>query len=115
MEGFAAVRSVVPSLRPTLTTRYQRSTILIGSDRRATIDVEVTGADPDGRAASLGEYVIVETKSAQAAGPLDRALWAMHLRPVTISKYGTLLAAANPQLPSNRWHRALVRYVDRCR
>jgi hypothetical protein len=51
--------------------------------------------------------VIMETKSGSAAGPLDRHLWAHGVRPCRISKFATGLAALNPQLPANRWHRTL--------
>ena len=50
---------------------------------------------------------IVETKSVGAPSAADRALWAIGCRPIRISKFGTSLAVLDPELPANRWTRAL--------
>ena len=55
---------------------------------------------------------IVETKCEHHAGEMDRALWALGVRPSRVSKYCTSLAALNPDLPSNRWARTLRRHLD---
>lgn len=102
-------------LDPTLVTRYRRITLLLPPDgpaeaSRGTIDVDLAWLAPDGRSLALPAAVIVETKSGQRAGALDRALWRHGHRPATLSKYGTGLAALRPELPSNRWRRVLVRH-----
>jgi hypothetical protein len=52
----------------------------------------------------------VECKSAGRATPMDRALWAVGVRPARISKYCTTLALLEPSLPANHWHRTLKRH-----
>lgn len=95
-------------LQPVLRTRYTRATLLLSGDgARATIDTEVTAVAPDGREAVLDGMVVVETKSAGVPTAADRLLWSWGIRPVRISKFGTGLAALFPELPSNRWTRAL--------
>lgn len=93
-----------------LTTTYERVT-LVTADARVTVDRHVAAADARGRRMDYGELLIVETKSAGAAGAVDRALWASGIRPARISKYCTSLAALRPELPSNRWSRTIRRYV----
>lgn len=95
-------------LEPTLTTRYDRRTLLVGDGlARMTIDTAVRAETPDGRSVTLPGQAIIETKSAGGPGPADRVLWSMGFRPIRISKYATSLAALCPELPSNRWTRAL--------
>jgi len=101
-------------LAPVLTTTYARSTLL---DRvagaRMTCDIGLVCAGPDGDSVVLDDSVLVETKSAGAPSAADRWLWAAGVRPVTISKYCVGLACLHPELPANKWHRTLRRYVDR--
>jgi hypothetical protein len=111
VEEIPLARPFAPALRPTLVSRFQRSTLLIGGAARATIDVEVIWTGTDRGVATLGERVIVETKSAGGPCALDRALWSMHVRPGPISKYGVGMAAIDRALPANRWHRTMQRYV----
>ncbi|MEQ6902495.1 polyphosphate polymerase domain-containing protein [Nocardioides sp. YIM 152588] len=101
------------SLRPTLETTYRRSTLLLPSGARATIDrdLSVRSLLAD-RSASAQRVAIVETKSGATPGELDRLLWQHGLRPVRISKYGAGLAALHPELPRMKWHRALDHHLD---
>ncbi len=97
-------------LRPTLATRYVRTTLLApGEGGRATIDTRLSWELADGAVLRLPDLVIVETKSGQRTGVIDRMLWAHGIRPTTISKYGTGLAAMRPELPRNKWARVLRR------
>ncbi|MEE6272479.1 polyphosphate polymerase domain-containing protein [Georgenia sp. MJ206] len=99
-------------LAPVLTTRYRRSTLhLPGSGARATLDTELEWTSTDGRSRGAGGLVIVETKTGASPSAVDRLLWVRGHRPTTVSKFGTGLAALNPDLPSNRWHRT-VRRLD---
>ncbi|MGH1492542.1 MAG: polyphosphate polymerase domain-containing protein [Acidimicrobiales bacterium] len=94
-------------LQPVLTTRYRRQTLVdLQSRTRLTIDTDLRCTSDTSATASLN-MAVVETKTAGAAGPADRLLWSLGIRPVRISKFGTALAALNPHLPSNRWHRAV--------
>ena len=56
---------------------------------------------------SLPELVIVETKSGSRPSGIDRLLWRSGHRPLSLSKYGTGLAALRGELPSNKWARVL--------
>ena len=108
--GFERIGDKAHLLAETLTTSYERVT-LVTADARVTVDRHIAAADAHGRRMDYGDVLIVETKSAGAAGDVDRALWASGVRPASISKYGTSLAALRPELPSNRWSRSLRRYV----
>lgn len=111
-ETLKAVVGSVPSgpLSPVLETRYDRITLYLPDSRsRATIDLDVTWHRPHGATQVLHGAVVLETKSGSTPGPLDQHLWAHGIRPCRISKFATGMAALNPLLPSNRWHRTLSR------
>ncbi len=98
------------TLRPTLATRYDRMTVVDLDDvTRMTIDSGLRCMVLSGHSIGLERY-IVETKSADSPSVADRRLWRRGIRPSTISKFGTGLAALDPSLPSNRWNRTLNRY-----
>ncbi len=108
--GFERIGDTAHRLTEVLTTSYERVT-LVTADARVTVDRRVAAADVHGRHLDYGDLLIVETKSAGAAGAVDRALWASGIRPARISKYCTSLAALRPDLPSNRWSRSIRRYL----
>jgi hypothetical protein len=96
------------TLAPALTTRYARSTLLVGAEgARLTVDDCLEARAPDGRTALLVAMAIIETKSGGPPSEADRVLWSLGYRPVRISKFCTSLAVLRPDLPSNRWTRAL--------
>ena len=97
----------VAALDRTLTTAYQRSTLLVGGRDRVTIDTGVSWDSPLGSRTSLDGIVLVETKTAGAPCFVDRALWRRGIRPARFSKYCTGLAALHRDLPANKWHRVL--------
>lgn len=108
LDRFEETRPIQADLRPTLTTTYRRVTLLPGGDpSRVTVDLDLRCSDPDGRELWLPGLALVEVKSPARATTFDRLLWEHGHRPATVSKYGTGLAALRPELPSNRWHRAL--------
>ncbi|MFD5599397.1 polyphosphate polymerase domain-containing protein [Leucobacter sp. NPDC058333] len=98
---------LVHAMTPTLTTRYQRMTLLAPGGSRATVDTALDWIDADGECVSLPDHVIIESKSAGPATEFDRALWRKGHRPQGISKFGTGTAALHPELPSNKWARLL--------
>lgn len=104
-------------LAPTLEVTYRRATLLLpgpgGASARATIDLDLRWAVPGSASDGIDvpDLAVVETKSAGHPGELDRLLWARGYRPVSVSKYGTGLAALHPGLPANRWHRTITRDV----
>ena len=108
----AAAGRACPSDRliPTLTTSYQRTTLIdIDVHARITIDHDLECAEWGAHQASIGDRVVVETKSARTPSPADRWLWANGTRPTKVSKFCAGLAALHPELPSNKWHRTLTR------
>lgn len=109
----AGVLDLPESLTPSLETRYSRSTILLPSEgARVTLDAGLTWTDPTtGASASLGDALVLETKSGSSASSLDRALWSQGHRPARISKYAVGIATLNPELPRNRWHRLMSQLV----
>lgn len=113
--AFLAERAATLSrqaLRPALTTRYRRSSfadLIIGA--RVTIDTDLACEEPGGRRVGMPGFAIIETKSANGSCPVDRVLWRSGYRPDSISKYGLGVAALHPELPRNKWHRPIRRYV----
>jgi hypothetical protein len=112
--GRAFVRSCplvgddVAALAPALVTRYGRATLLVDAvAARVTIDTDVEAATPDGRLVVLAGMAIVETKSGGPPSVADQVLWSLGHRPTRVSKFCTSLAALRPELPSNKWTRAL--------
>lgn len=100
-------------LRPTLTTRYQRSTYVDPeSGARLTSDAGLSCTDWRGEAVVL-DQVVLETKSPGRPSWFDRWLWADGVRPLKLSKFCTGLAALHPELPANKWHRTLQQHFDR--
>ncbi|MBL3686583.1 polyphosphate polymerase domain-containing protein [Leucobacter zeae] len=95
------------ALRPALVTRYRRATLLLPDDSRATVDTDLEWIDPMGRSLTLPGFTILESKSAGRASAVDRWLWRRGIRPQSISKFGTGLAALHPELPGNKWHRLI--------
>ncbi|RTE48217.1 VTC domain-containing protein [Actinobaculum sp. 352] len=98
----------VDSLLPVLNSAYRRSTILQPDLARLTIDRDLTLAPLLGN----GEHrevdeVVVETKSGGAPSVADRLMWHYGVRPIRISKYALGVASAFPDMPHNRWHRAM--------
>jgi hypothetical protein len=112
--AFIQERVTLPAgcgLQPKLTTGYARST-LVDLDRgaRMTCDAGLRLSNEAGRAAVMGESILVETKSPGATGTADRILWRLGNRPVAISKYCVGMAVLDPALSANKWHRTLQRH-----
>jgi spore coat protein CotH len=110
-EGFAEAAPYAPTITPSLTSTYQRATLLLPfSSERVTIDAHFGAIDDQGRHTGLDDELIVETKTSGAPSALDRCLWAAGERPLKLSKYATSMAALRPELPANKWHRTLRRH-----
>ena len=52
------------------------------------------------------------TKTSGRASLVDRSLWDMGIRPVSISKFGAGLAILEPSLPAAKWNRVLRHNFD---
>lgn len=110
--AWGRVTGIRPSwLLPVLQSSYRRTTLLSpDTTARVTIDTDLHWHATGFGSTHCAGLVIVETKSAGAAGDLDKLLWSMGHRPTRISKYATGMAALHPELPRNRWHRTLNTY-----
>ena len=102
-------------LSPVLTTEYERTTLVDLDDiARLTVDANLRCTDWKSDQVQLGASYVVETKTSGPPSTADRWLWSRGIRPTKISKFGTGLAALNPGLPSNKWHRTINRhFADR--
>jgi hypothetical protein len=106
LQSFAAVRSVAAHLEPSVSTRYQRSTLVFpNGSGRVTIDQDLTFIDLHDGWRRLDGYCVVETKGQGHPLPFDRLLWSAGYRPVPASKFALGVSLAHPELPDNRWHR----------
>ena len=106
-DGFAE------TLTPTLRTSYERISVVDAETRvRLTADLNVRCQTVDGKEASVNG-VVIETKSPDGPGPLDRMLWRQGHRPVRLSKYATGMAATHSGLPGNKWHRTINQHFSR--
>lgn len=107
LQGHGHDAAIVDRLRPALTNRYRRTTLLLPCGSRATIDIDLVWASPDGREIRLDDHVVIESKAVQRASALDTTLWRAGFRPTGMSKFGIGTAALHPELPSNKWARLL--------
>ena len=102
------------TLAPVLMTAYLRSTLVdLDTGSRLTCDRALECSSPAGPSVSLGDELLVETKSAGAPTAADRFLWRAGVRPEAISKFCVGMAALDPSLPANKWTRILRRHFDR--
>jgi hypothetical protein len=101
-----------PRLGPVVTTAYRRTTLVdLECGTRLTCDVDLAFAGDGRGVAGPSRSMLVETKSPASGGDAaDRALRALGLRPVPISKYCVAVALLHPELRANPWHRTLRRY-----
>ena len=113
---------IAEALVPVMDSTYSRTTLHLPHDEaRATFDTKLTWDlfDPDGRrlktGVSVGHLNVVETKNPSTASPTDRLLWRQGHRPARISKYATGMALLYANLPTNRWHRTIMRDLGRYR
>ena len=109
--SFPRLRELAHELDPVITTEYRRATLTTG-DTRATIDLDTTASAGDGRLVTLGDRVIVETKSDRSPSPVDRALWDLGIRPTKVSKFAIGAASLFAELPSNKWALVLRDHVE---
>lgn len=116
LDGFSFILPIHDRLLATLTTSYERTTLLLETTAsRVTIDTNLVSTTTDGLSFGLPELAFVETKSRHQATMMDRALWQQQHRPISVSKYCTSLAALRADLPANKWHRTLKQYFGPAR
>ena len=100
-------------LAPVLTTTYSRSTFVeLATGGRLTADTGLVCATPAGRSVTLSRELLVETKSTGPPTSADRFLWGAGGRPAAMSKFCVGMAALDPSLPANKWHRILRKHFQ---
>lgn len=99
-------------LEPVLQSTYTRTTLSPPDAGRATIDTDLAWRNRHKEISGL-DLVIVETKSGATPSLIDRLLWQQGHRPRKLSKFGCGMAALDPTLPANNWHRTLTHYFER--
>lgn len=111
--GDAGIRLDSGELAPSLLTTYRRSTLVdTDSGVRITVDANLRWRSPDGESLEArSDLLLLEVKSARGRAPADRLLHRHGIRPVRMSKYPSGIGALHPELPANRWHRALRTYA----
>lgn len=95
-------------LKPVLQTYYHRTTLSLG-EQRVTLDTDLD-CENDEQKVTGPQDVLVETKSPDGAGDLDRLLLQHGIRPHSVSKYCIGAALLYPHLHHNDWSRLLRRY-----
>jgi hypothetical protein len=109
-----AGQPVPERLAPSLITRYDRMTLAaVEGGQRVTVDTGVRLAAPDGAATTLrDELALVETKTEEGQGTVDRLLAERRLDAVTVSKYrfgvGMLLEGDPGEAGAAALHRAFA-------
>ncbi|RBQ21854.1 molecular chaperone [Spongiactinospora rosea] len=98
-------------LLPILTTDYRRMT-LVDRAGAARLTCDTGLVCHDGRRAfrARGDYALVESKSESGDAAPDRALRAMGVRPVSVSKYCMAVALLR-DTAAGRWRRVLRDYM----
>jgi hypothetical protein len=94
----------LPVLEPSVTTDYRRTTfVLLDAGERVTCDIDLQGWH-GGRTTQLDRRLaLVESKSDDGAGTVDRIFRANGIRPVRISKHAVTVATTREDLPGNPW------------
>ncbi|MEV0824052.1 polyphosphate polymerase domain-containing protein [Nonomuraea rubra] len=106
------LRLIAPdTLEPVLATDYKRVTLIDRSGTaRLTCDTGLVFRDGRRSSPARGDLVLLESKSVDGKALIDKVLRGMGVRPVSVSKY-CLAVAALRELPANRWHPVLRRYL----
>jgi hypothetical protein len=109
--GRAYRQALLPGMRPTLATTYQRTSFVSrAGEYRLTCDVGLVCLNARHEVHDTGTHVLVESKSPGAGSAPDRILRELGVRPASVSKYCVGVAALHPELPSNPWHQTRQRY-----
>jgi hypothetical protein len=116
IDELIASRATVSSsstFAPSVLTSYTRETLVESGTTRVTIDHDFTVSRFGELPRAYADMVVVETKATGLATATDRLLWRHGVRPLRISKFGVAVAICHPDLPANRWHRALQVHAGR--
>jgi hypothetical protein len=100
-------------LLPSAVTDYRRTTVVaLSGEERVTVDRDLVGYRGDWEVRMRPDLVLLEVKTRGGLTATERRLHALGIREARFSKYAAALAALEPALRGNRWHRAMGHCMD---
>ncbi|MFE9245877.1 polyphosphate polymerase domain-containing protein [Nocardiopsis sp. NPDC006938] len=100
-------------LVPSAVTDYRRTTVVaLDGEERVTVDQDLVGYRGDLEVRMRPEVALLEVKTRGGLTATERRLHALGVREARFSKYAAALAALEPGLRGNRWHRAMGHCMD---
>nr|WP_246405428.1 polyphosphate polymerase domain-containing protein [Nocardiopsis algeriensis] len=97
-------------------TDYRRTTIVaLSGEERVTVDTDLVGRRGGRSVRMRPDTVLLEVKTRGGLTPTERRLHRHGFREVRFSKYTTTVAALEPGMRGNPWHRAMAAHLDRPR
>ncbi|WP_017587994.1 polyphosphate polymerase domain-containing protein [Nocardiopsis ganjiahuensis] len=95
-------------LLPSAVTDYRRTTVVaLSGEERMTVDHGLVGYRGDWEVRMRPDVVLLEVKTRGGLTATERRLHELGVREARFSKYAAALAALEPNLRGNRWHRAM--------
>ncbi len=100
-------------LLPSAVTDYRRTTVVaLSGEERVTVDHDLVGYRGGWEVRMRPELVLLEVKTRGGLTATERRLHELGVREARFSKYAAVLAALEPDLRGNRWHRAMGHCMD---
>ncbi|WP_017570326.1 polyphosphate polymerase domain-containing protein [Nocardiopsis halotolerans] len=95
-------------LEASAVTDYRRTTVVaFGGEERVTVDTALVGYRCGWSVRMRPDMVLLEVKTRGGLTPTERRLHEHGFREARFTKYGATVAALEPRLRGNRWHRAM--------
>lgn len=100
-------------LLPAAVTDYRRTTVVaLSGEERVTVDHDLVGYRGGWEVRMRPDTMLLEVKTRGGLTTTERRLHELGVREARFSKYAAALAALEPRLRGNRWHRATGRCMD---
>lgn len=100
-------------LVPSAVIDYRRSTVVaLSGEERITVDTALVGRRGRWSVRMRPGVALLEVKTHGGLTTTERRLHEHGFRKVTFSKYGAVLAALEPRLRGNRWHRTALHCLE---
>ncbi|WP_150237054.1 polyphosphate polymerase domain-containing protein [Nocardiopsis quinghaiensis] len=100
-------------LEASAVTDYRRATVVAFSgEERVTVDTGLTGYRGGWSVRTRPDVVLLEVKTRGGLTATERRLHGFGFREARFTKYGATVAALEPRLRGNRWHRAMDACLD---
>ncbi|WP_375539674.1 MULTISPECIES: polyphosphate polymerase domain-containing protein [Nocardiopsis] len=95
-------------------TDYRRTTVVaLDGEERVTVDTGLVGHRGGWSVRMRPDVVLLEVKTRGGLTSTERGLHGLGFREAGFTKYGATVAALEPRLRGNRWHRAMGACLDR--